>query len=128
MQKLVYLLLSLWLAVACTKTEGQGGTSTIIGLVTTQDFNGAGELIATFPAADQDVFIIYGGDNTFHNDDIATSYDGSFQFTNLTPGDYQLFVYSQCNLCPSGEEVVLNNVTISKKGEVVNVGEIIRND
>lgn len=127
--KKYFLLVGLTIAIlACTKTEGEGGTSTIIGTVTTYNYNGSGELTATYPAADEDVFIVYGANSTGYDDKVTTSYDGSFKFTYLTPGEYKIFIYSDCDTCASGETAVLKTVTISNKSEIVNSGELINND
>lgn len=122
---IVVLLVSL---SACKKIEGEGGRSSIIGNVTTININGSGEEIATYSAADEDVYIIYGSDDNIYNDKISTSYDGSFKFSYLTPGDYSIFIYSECNTCPSGDEAIIKKISISTKGEIVNAGEMIRYD
>ncbi|MFK8045732.1 MAG: hypothetical protein AB8B72_09560 [Crocinitomicaceae bacterium] len=114
--------------VSCKKIEGEGGTSTIIGSVTTNNINGAGELTATYAGADEDVFIIYGASEAGYDDKTTTSYDGTFKFAYLTPGDYTIFIYSDCDTCDSNEEVVLKTLTISENGEIVNAGELINND
>jgi hypothetical protein len=70
---------------------------------------------ASYPIADQDVYIIYGAENTFYDDDIKTSYDGSFEFRYLRKGTYKIFVYEDCNSCPSGKKEVLRQVEIKAK-------------
>jgi hypothetical protein len=104
---------------SCKKVEGPGGSSTIKGVVIEQKYNTVGSLIAEYPAMDQDVYIIYGPDNTFHNDDVKTSYDGSFEFNYLQPGTYQLYAYEDCNSCASGQDVVITEVVISDKKSTV---------
>jgi len=127
--KNIFIVIAFSLAtIGCTKTEGEGGTSTIIGTVTTNNINGDGELVATYAAADEDVFIIYGSGEAGYDDKTTTSYDGTFKFPYLTPGDYTIFIYSDCNTCDNDEEVVLKTVTISTKGEIINAGELINND
>jgi hypothetical protein len=116
------------LAFSCKKVEGEGGTATIIGVVTTKNYNGAGELIATYPAADEDIFIVYGSNTEGYDDKTSTSYDGSFKFSYLTPGEYKVYIYSDCDTCVSGETAYLKSITISEKGEIVNAGEFINND
>lgn len=114
--------------VACNKIEGDGGTATIIGNVTTNNINGVGDTIATYPGADEDVFIIYGTSGTSYDDKTSTSFDGSYKFSYLTPGTYRIFIYSDCSTCPSKEEEIIKTITISAKGEIVNAGELIKND
>lgn len=128
MKKLLLIYIIASTLIACNKIEGEGGTSTIIGTVTTNNLNGSGELVATYPAADEDVFIIYGNESNTYDDKTSTSFDGSYKFAYLTPGDYTIFIYSDCKTCDSGQEEIKTTITITEKGEVVNAGELINND
>lgn len=120
---LVLGLLSLTIISSCKKVEGQGGTSTIKGVVIEQKYIGL-NLVAEYPAADQDVFIIYGADDTFYDDDLKTSYDGSFEFKYLNNGSYRLFVYEDSSTEPSGTAVKMVEVEISSKKSTVEVDTI----
>ncbi|MCB0755208.1 MAG: hypothetical protein H6602_00560 [Flavobacteriales bacterium] len=100
-------------ATACTKPEGEGGTSTITGKVYAFDYNGSGILQSEFYAPDEDVFIIYGDEDNFYDDSYKTSFDGSFRFQYLRPGTYTVFVYSDCILCESGTEAISQTVEIT---------------
>lgn len=124
MKKLLIALLSLTLFIGCQKIEGEGGTSTIKGSIKVTDLNGAGEINSTYAGADIDVYIIYGADNTTFNDKVETSYDGSFEFNYLIPGDYTIYAYSKCNECDSGQEAILKDVIISDKKEIVELEEL----
>ena len=110
---------------SCSKVEGEGGAAKIKGKVTIHNYNSAGNLISTYPAADEDVYIIYGNENSFYDNDVKTSYDGSFEFRYLQKGNYQVFVYEDCQTCASGDTVVMSTINISGKNEVVDLGEII---
>ena len=120
---LVFGLLSLSIISSCKKVEGQGGTSTIKGVVIEQKYIGL-NLVAEYPAADQDVFIIYGADDTFYDDDLKTSFDGSFEFKYLNNGSYRLFVYEDSSTEPSGTAVKMVEVEISSKKSTVEVDTI----
>ena len=48
----------------------------------------------TLPAADKDVFIVYGN-HMSPDDKVVTNYDGDFEFRNLRSGDYTIYVYSK---------------------------------
>ena len=128
MKNIIFSSICILVLFACKKVEGEGGTSTISGTVITKDLNSEGQEQASYPGADEDVFIIYGSDETFYDDKISTSYDGSFKFRYLTPGEYTIFIYSDCSTCASGEEAVIKTVTISEKGQLVDAGEFINND
>ena len=93
---------------SCRKVEGPGGSVTIKGVVIER--NHVGTSIFEYPAADQDVYIIYGSENSFYDDDVSTSYDGSFEFRYLQKGDYQIFAYQDNPSVASGTDEVLVQV------------------
>ena len=113
---------------SCTKVEGPGGAATIRGRIMKTEVNGVGtEYFSN--AADEDVYLIYGSEGSFYDDDIKTSYDGSFEFNYLEEGDYQLFVYSENDNPASnnyGEDTALvQSLVIQDKKEIVDLGAII---
>jgi hypothetical protein len=78
-----------------------------------------------------DVYIIYGddADETYFHDDIKTSYDGTFKFRFLEPGNYRIFFYedktfAELTADPNGanRKVIIKEVTINEKKEVVDLG------
>lgn len=122
MKFLLLPIISLLLLSSCKKVEGEGGTSTIKGKIIENRYSSVGSIIATYDAADQDVFIIYGDGSTYFDDKIATSYDGTFEFRYLQKGSYTIFVYEDCNTCPSGKSQVILNTKIEKKKSTVDLG------
>lgn len=115
----------LFLTQSCSKVEGPGGSSSITGKIHVKKYDIAGNLINEYDAPNEDVYLIYGGDGGFYDDDVKTSYDGSFEFKYLQKGTYQLFVYQNCNTCASGEEAVIVDVEITDNKTTKDVGEII---
>ncbi len=74
-------------------------------------------------AHEHEVYITYGN-HTFYDDRIRTQYDGYFEFSNLIPGDYLIFLYSD-DVTRVTDDVVLEfQVTISEFDQVVDLGEI----
>ena len=130
MQKIISLSLILVASFffnSCKKIEGQGGSSTIKGAINVKQYNVVGTLVAEYPGAEVDVYIIYGVGNTFYNDRIKTSYDGSFEFNYLEEGDYTVFVYEDNNDIinyPGGSSAVLVTTSISGKKTTVDLGTI----
>jgi hypothetical protein len=123
--RLFFLFLTLGITISsCSKYEGEGGSSTIKGVVREQRFNSLGNLISEYPIADQDVYIIYGNESNFYDDDIKTSFDGSFEFRYLKKGNYKIFVYEDCNTCPSGVKEVLIPVEITENNQIVDLDTI----
>ncbi len=113
------------LASSCTKEEGEGGSGSIKGFVYEYKLNAfSGDTTSRYAAADQDVFIIYGNDHTFYDDNIKTSYDGSFKFPYLQKGKYIVFVYEDCATCLSGKKEILRTIEITKKNQVVDLDTI----
>ena len=114
------------LLTGCTKTEGPGGKAKIKGKLTgkfyTDDqlsqFNGTGVL------ANENVYIVYGTENTYFDDDIKTSYDGSFEFNYLFPGTYTIYAYENCFPCAALETNKQVTVEITSKGQILDIGTI----
>ena len=100
--------------ISCKKEEGFGGLATISGKVYAYDYNNAGVLMAEGYAGDLDVFI-KAKDSSEELERIRTSYDGSFVFNELRKGDYEVWVYSDCERCPNGIEAVIQSVKLSDK-------------
>ena len=124
MQKFLLLVTLGIIISSCSKYEGEGGSSTIKGVVREQRFNSLGNLISEYPIGDHDVYIIYGNESTFYDDDIKTSYDGSFEFRYLKKGNYTVFVYEDCSTCPSGVKEVKIPVEITKNNQIVDLDTI----
>jgi hypothetical protein len=115
----------LFLLQSCAKVEGPGGSSTITGKIHVEVRDVAGNLINEYDAQDEDVYLVYGGGDGFYDDDIKTSYDGTFEFNYLQNGTYKLFVYQDCNSCASGKEALFTTVEITEKKSTVDAGTII---
>lgn len=111
---------------SCSKVEGTGGGATIKGILFEQKYNTLGNPISNgfYAKADNDVFLIYGSENTFYDDETKSSYDGSFEFRYLQKGKYKVFVYEDCTTCPSGKQALIYEVEITKRNEVVNLDTI----
>lgn len=124
MKKSLTFFVLLFAFSSCSKYEGEGGSSIIKAVVVEQKYNSLGNVIAEYPIADQDVYIIYGNENTFYDDDVKTSFDGSFEFRYLRKGNYKVFLYEDCNTCPSGKKEVLVPIEITKNNEIKNLDTI----
>ncbi len=114
---------------ACKKEAGEGGTSSITGKV-----NIVYRAILTNPtpadtsdAFDTEVYINYG-DQIGPNDRIRTNYKGEFEFPNLRPGKYTIYVYSRdtvpVTIIQPENMVVKHEITIDKRKQKVAVPEM----
>lgn len=82
---------------SCKKEAGDGGNSSIKGKITRElrvVLNNPGTAVGTFPAADEDVYIIYG-DHVSPDDRVQTNYDGEYEFLYLRPGKYKVYTFSK---------------------------------
>lgn len=117
---------SLAAVTSCEKGPGEGGNSSIKGSVTTVLYSNSAFIdpVDTFPAQDEDVFIIYGDDISF-SDKTQTNFNGQFEFKYLREGSYKIYVYSKGpnDQYPSGDFAVVKQVEIGGKKETVNAGE-----
>ena len=120
------VFLSTILIYSCRKVEGPGGSITIKGIVVER--NHVGNAVFEYPAADQDVYLIYGNENSFYDDDIKTSFDGSFEFRYLQKGDYQVFVYEENNAEPSGTSEILIPINASENNQIITLDTIYINN
>ncbi len=132
MRRFPYFLVFISLVVfffGCSKPPGVGGKASIKGKLTGRFYSDNELTVFTgmSPLGDENVYIIYGNDQTFYNDDISTSYDGSFEFNYLRPGKYVVFMYENCYPCASLQQEKLFEVEITEKNQVVDLGEIILN-
>ncbi|HRH66435.1 MAG TPA: hypothetical protein PLU53_09065 [Bacteroidia bacterium] len=132
--KLTVFTLILLALASCSKDAGEGGTSTISGKVIVYDFDpGFNSPQDTFPAKDEDVYIIYGADHSTYDNDYKTSFDGSYEFKYLQKGQYKLFAYSKDSTGASNGTVngaspkvpVFVTVEITDKNQTVVAPDII---
>jgi hypothetical protein len=85
------------LTISCnTKADvvdSDNGISKLVVDVTTQGENQITLQNGAF--ADEDVYIVYGDNDEIYDDNIKTSYDGTFKFNNLRKGSYKVFAYNK---------------------------------
>lgn len=92
------------------------GTSCIKGNVVKVNFlNGTAIIDDTVPAQNEDVFLKYQNSSEIL-ERARTSYDGTYIFNNLIPGNYEIFTYSE-QLSSNTEEAVGSLITIAQENE-----------
>jgi len=128
--KKIFALLIVALTISsifsCTKDAGEGGNSTIYGKIIAHNYNAEfTNLKGIYPAADEDVFIIYGDDRSY-SDRVSTNYEGVYEFKYLRPGDYTIYVYSKDSTLtlPSGIYAVIQKVSVSDKKQTMEAKEM----
>ena len=75
-------------------------------------------------AQEQEVYLIYNG-RDYYDERIRTSHDGVFEFRNLIPGEYEVFLYSEDVTRVTDNVVISYDVTITEFDQVVDLGEIL---
>jgi len=111
---------------SCSKEAGDGGNSTIYGKIITYNYNAEfTNLRGIYPAADEDVYLIYGEDHSY-SQRIRSNYDGIYEFKYLRPGDYTIYVYSKDSTLTlvSGMYPVISKVKIDNKRQTVEVEDM----
>ncbi|MFA5972891.1 MAG: hypothetical protein WC780_11110 [Lentimicrobiaceae bacterium] len=111
---------------SCSKEAGDGGNSTIYGKIIAYNYNAEfTNLRGIYPAADEDVYLIYGEDRSY-SERIRSNYDGIYEFKYLRPGDYTIYVYSKDSTLTlvSGIYPVIKKVRIDKNRQTVEVDDI----
>ncbi len=125
---LLYIAIILVIGISsCSKPAGEGGTSRIKGKIYIRDYNSTFTILQDqFYAMEERVYIIYG-DNDFYDDDIRTSYDGTYVFDNLRKGTYSVFAYSDDSTftAPGGMYPVIQTVEITEEYQTIEVPTII---
>lgn len=128
MNKYLFFITVLLLGLsACEKHEGQGGTSTIKGVVMVQEYNKDFTISNgdPYPAQDVDVYLIYG-DDEIYGDKFQTGYDGKYEFKYLQTGKYTVYVLSKDidNKITSEKVPIVKEVEITNKDQVIEVENI----
>lgn len=92
--KIIALLL-ITINTACERTEGEGGTSTVLGRVLVQEYNSDFTFKKTeYYSEGIDVYIIYGNDSIY-SDDFETGIGGWYRFKYLNKGSYRVYAFSK---------------------------------
>lgn len=122
----VLAIAALFVLTACKKEPGEGGLATIQGKLYAYEYNNYGEVIDSGYLAGERVFISYGN-NGNADDDVRTSYDGSFQFEWLQKGEYAVWSISRCDSCPLSQTYTKQVITIDERRETVTTPDLIIN-
>jgi len=95
MKKLLIGVSLVSLFSSCAKTEGEGGNAKIQGKIFAIDYpDKNSSVLDTFPASEEDVYIIYGDNEAVDNKEV-TNQDGLFCFDYLRKGTYTIVVYTK---------------------------------
>lgn len=116
--------LSVLFIAGCDSLPGDGGTSTITGKIYIERYNEFGTLYQEYYGGDVKVYIIYG-DNIGYDDEVRTSYDGTYKFQFLRKGSYTIFAYSDCLTCDGGTEAKITVAEITDNNQVLELPDIV---
>ena len=121
---LMSFVLLIFLFSGCKHSEGYGGLATIKGKVFGKDYNSNGDLISQDYIGDVDVYISKHGETAYF-DNINSSYDGSFEFSFLHPGKYDIWVFGDCDSCNWSQTYELKSIEINDKRATVTLEDIV---
>jgi hypothetical protein len=120
----------------CKKYEGEGGRSQITGKLTVNEklyINGVLAQTVSYPGATEDVYIVYGTQDSIFDDKIECNHDGTFSFNYLFPGTYTVFAYNEVfntgNSITNNDDDYYTKVPVKftveiGKNEIKDLGEI----
>ena len=112
--------------LSCSKEAGDGGNSTIYGKIIAHNYNAEfTNLKGIYPAADEDVYIIYGEDRSY-SERVRSNYEGIYEFKYLRPGDYTIYAYSKDSTLTMASEMyaVIRKVKIDDNRQTVEVEDM----
>jgi len=110
----LFVILLLVSMIACKKTAGEGGTSSIKGSIVVEDWNKSFTIKnGEYPGFDEDVYIIYGDDINY-GDRTKANNKGEFEFKYLRKGKYKIYVYSEDKTL----QAVSGTISIEKTAEI----------
>jgi len=128
MKNYLIIITAVLLFISCEKQAGEGGTSTINGIVMVQEYNSDFTIPRgnPYPAQDIDVFIIYGDDEVYGNK-FQTGYDGKYEFQYLQNGKYTIYTMTKSkeNLITNELIPIIKNVEITDKNQEIEVDTIL---
>jgi len=115
--------------VKLTPLDFDDGTATIKGRVKVIDYVDSSSwpnlvIEKSYYGVEQEIYLTYG-DHTFYDERIRSQHDGTFEFGNLIPGNYLVFLYSDDVKGESEKVPVKFEVSISSLEQVVDLGEIM---
>ena len=140
MKRIALLLLAATLLLGlngCQKYEGEGGRSKITGKLTINEklyINGILSQTVSYTGAAEDVYIVYGTQDSIFDNKVECNHDGTFSFNNLFPGTYTIFAYNE--IFNTGNSITNNDddyytkvpdiYTVELgKNQTIDLGEII---
>jgi len=120
------VLVTVIVLLSCNKEPGTGGNSTIYGKVLVRNYNSTFTLLKEiYPGQDETVYLIYGDDRSY-SDHIKSTYDGSWEFKYLRPGNYHVYCYSKDSSLQTNALIpIIRDVTIKKHHQEVEVPTMV---
>ena len=140
MKRILILFLAATLLLGlngCQKYEGEGGRSKITGKLTINEklyINGILSQTVSYTGAAEDVYIVYGTQDSIFDNKVECNYDGNFSFNNLFPGTYTIFAYNEIfntgNSITNNDDDYYTKVPVKYtvelgKNQTIDLGEII---
>ncbi|MBA2584370.1 MAG: carboxypeptidase regulatory-like domain-containing protein [Bacteroidetes bacterium] len=112
---------------SCKKDAGEGGGASISGKLFSKNFHSPeAPYTEDDIEADKKIYITYG-DEKIPDDDTRTGIDGSFKFSYLRKGTYNIFTYSlnPASASDDSEIPVIQTVEITKNNQQITLDDLV---
>ncbi|MEZ4839625.1 hypothetical protein [Flavobacterium sp.] len=110
--------------IACSHDEGYGGLASIKGKIYGKDYNSSGFLVDEGYVGGFKVYISKHGETAYF-DSMDSAYDGSFKFSYLHKGKYDIWVYGDCDYCDWDLVYVLKTIEITSTRQNVETEDFV---
>lgn len=110
---------------ACQKESGKGGLGIIQGKVHGYILSSNGIKRDSGYIQDHRVYISYGQEDVFLDDDVRSSVDGSYRFDELQKGKYIIWTFGDCPTCPMQQSFDSIHVEIKSTKDVLSIRDLL---
>jgi hypothetical protein len=112
-----FILFFVLLLSSCSKDAGFGGLSSVGGKVYAKDYTpNSGIIEAEGYTADIKVMIAVENSGVILKE-TRTHWNGSYKFSNLRKGKYEVWTFSDCDTCTNNETTILQSIEVKERKE-----------
>lgn len=103
---------------SCTKEAGFGGLSSVSGKVYARDFTPGNDVVpeAEGYTPDMKVVLSVKGSGRVLKE-TRTDLNGAYKFEELRKGTYEIWTFTECDLCTNNEDPVIQEFEITERKE-----------
>lgn len=118
------LILTILLFASCKKEAGFGGLSTVTGKVYAKDYKANDPLVIEAEGYTANMKIVLAVDGSGRVlKETRTDNTGSYKFEELRKGTYNIWTFSDCDLCTNNDSIVLKTFEVTERKEAVELDD-----